>query len=84
MSEASVILILLSPSVPLLLALALMVTPGRRILRLMAPWAALPALVVALMPAPPIAFHLPWVLLGADIEREYVAVLYRKPDSVKT
>lgn len=66
MNEAPAILILLSPSVPLLIALALMAMPDRRMPRLMAPWAALPALFLALMPTPPIAFHLPWVLLGAD------------------
>ena len=55
--------LLLAPGWPLLIALAMMIFPRWRIARLLAPVAALPALVLVVL-EPSIGLHVPWLLLG--------------------
>jgi formate hydrogenlyase subunit 3/multisubunit Na+/H+ antiporter MnhD subunit len=67
----SAALLLLTLGAPLALALLLVVrfAPGRRLALALAPVAALPALLLALIaaPAPDGAVHLPWLLLGTTL-----------------
>ena len=57
--------LLLVSGLPLLLAIALMLSPLRRFALWFAPWAALPALVVSLLMVPGVSVELPWLLLGS-------------------
>jgi len=64
-NSALLLLLLLSVSVlPLLLAMSLMLAPLRRVILLLTPWAALPALVVSVLLTPGITIELPWLLFG--------------------
>lgn len=60
----STLLMLIAVVWPLLLGIGVAVPALRRAALPLAPWAALPALVAALL-APATALHLPWLLLGA-------------------
>lgn len=59
--------LLLISGLPLLLAIALMLSPLRRFALWFAPWAALPALVVSLLMVPGVSVELPWLLLGSHL-----------------
>lgn len=77
MSSMLIILLLLSVSVvPLLLAIALMLTSLRRFALLFAPWAALPALFVSLLMPPGVTIKLPWLLLGSHLGFDETARIF--------
>ena len=62
------IALLLAAFWPGLLAIMLIMRPLARAARALAPWAALPALVIAFLPREPgEALHIPWLLLGARV-----------------
>jgi len=61
-------LLLLTPTLPLLFAVAYPFARARRIIPRLATIAALPALLLALLPQNPIALDLPWLLLGTRLE----------------
>lgn len=60
-------LILASLIAPLLLAGLLGFPPGRALVTRLAPWAPLPALILALAAPAPVALDLPWLLLGTRL-----------------
>lgn len=72
----SAFLLLLVPALPLLLAIGLMSGPLRRVAFLLAPWAAVPALVVSLTPTPGITLELPWLLLGTHLVLDETARIF--------
>lgn len=77
MNSALILLLLLSVSgFPLLLAMALMLAPLRRVILLLAPWAALPALVVSLLLTPGITIELPWLLFGTRLGFDETAKVF--------
>ena len=61
------ILLLLAPVFPLLLAIGLMTGLLRQVTFRLAPWAALPALVLSLTSMADSKLELPWLLLGAQM-----------------
>ncbi len=63
---AELLVLLLSPAVPLLLAVATMIRPAASTLQRAAPWAALPGLATGLSMSPGIAATVPWVLQGSE------------------
>lgn len=66
----------LVPALPLLLAVALMLSPLRRFALWFAPWAALPALVVSLLMVPGVGVELPWLLLGSYLGFDETARIF--------
>ena len=69
-------LLLAVPGLPLLLAVALMFNSLRQTVLLFAPWAALPALVTALLANPGFSMELPWLLLGSHIGFDETARIF--------
>lgn len=61
---------------PLLLALVLMTGVLRRFVLVLAPWAALPGLVVSLLLTPGAMLDLPWLLLGASLGLDETASMF--------
>lgn len=61
------ILLLLTPAFPLLLAIGLMTGLFRKTAFILAPVAALPALILALTVEPTITMELPWLLFGSTL-----------------
>lgn len=59
-------ILLLTPGVPLLLALALAARPASAALRRLVPWAPLPALATSWLMTPGIAATVPWILQGSE------------------
>ena len=77
MSSMLITLLLLSVSgVPLLLAIALMLTSLRRFALLFAPWVALPALFVSVLMPPGVTIELPWLLLGSHLGFDETARIF--------
>ena len=77
MSSMLITLLLLSVSVvPLLLAIALMLTSLRRFALLFAPWAALPALFLSLLMPLGVTIELPWLLLGSHLGFDETARIF--------
>jgi len=69
--------LLLSVSgLPLLLAVALLLTSLRRFALLFAPWAALPGLFVSLLMPPGLTIKLPWLLLGSYLGFDETARIF--------
>jgi formate hydrogenlyase subunit 3/multisubunit Na+/H+ antiporter MnhD subunit len=72
-----IVIWLLPIALPLVLALALVVTgPAREAARRIAPWAAAPALVLALTPEPPERIGLTWLLLGTELGLDLVGRIF--------
>ena len=69
-------ILLLIPGLPLFLALSLMSGVLRRATLLLAPWAALPALLMTLFLAPDIIIKLPWLLLGTHLGFDETARMF--------
>lgn len=61
---SSPMLLLVLPGLPLLLAGALIIARSRHLALILAPWIALPALLIALFSSPGLTLELPWLLLG--------------------
>ena len=77
MNSALILLLLLSVSgLPLLLAMALMLGSLRRVILLLAPWAALPALVGSVLLTPGITIELPWLLFGTRLGLDETARVF--------
>ncbi len=69
---AELLVLLVSPAVPLLLAMALMIRPAAPALQRAAPWAALPGLATGLLMSPGIAATVPWVLQGSEFGLDHI------------
>jgi len=65
--DFNTLLLLAVPSFPLLLALTLMLKPLSKTVILLAPWMALPSLLVAMLMPVDIAIEVPWLLLGSFV-----------------
>lgn len=65
MTQLSLILV---PLAPLVLLIAMLVPALRRVVPALAPWAALPALWVAVSPLPGSPLHMDWLLLGTVLD----------------
>ena len=77
MNDVLAALVLLSvPGLPLLLAVALMSGPLRRGAMVLAPWAALPALVVSSSLPAGFTAELPWLLLGTQLVLDDTATIF--------
>jgi len=61
---------------PLILAMALMLSPLRRFTVLLAPWAALPALLLSLLLPLGITAEIPWLLLGSHLAFDATAKIF--------
>lgn len=72
----SIFILLFVPGFPLLLAVSLMSGVMNRTALLFAPWAALPALFMALFPVPDIITKLPWLLLGSYLGFDEIARVF--------
>jgi formate hydrogenlyase subunit 3/multisubunit Na+/H+ antiporter MnhD subunit len=76
----SPLVLLLVPGLPLLLAIALMfglmVKPLRRIMILLAPWAALPSLLLSIILPAGIVLELPWMLFGTHLGLDETARVF--------
>ena len=72
----SAFLLLSVPGLPLMLALGLMPPRLRRAAVFLAPWGALPALVVSLWPTPGITLELPWLLIGSRLGLDETARVF--------
>jgi formate hydrogenlyase subunit 3/multisubunit Na+/H+ antiporter MnhD subunit len=59
--------LLLVVSLPLLLSGIMMFASSHSAVLRLAPWAALPAFILALFTAPGTSLHLPWLLLGSEL-----------------
>ncbi|MGP1253246.1 MAG: complex I subunit 5 family protein [Kiloniellales bacterium] len=69
-------LLLLIPSAPLAVACGLLLWPSRRALTLLAPWAALPALLCSFGLTAPLEIDLPWLLLGTQLVIDHTARIF--------
>ncbi len=77
MSDSPSALLLLSvPGLPLLLAMGLMIHALRRAVLMLAPWAALPALVVSVSAPSGTTLDLPWLLLGTHLGIDETARMF--------
>ena len=74
--NADLVLLALAPLWPLLLAVALALPLLRSIALRLVPSAALPALLVALLPSPDLELALPWLLLGARLGLDEVSSVF--------
>jgi formate hydrogenlyase subunit 3/multisubunit Na+/H+ antiporter MnhD subunit len=63
-------------AVPLMLAVAVLPPRGRSATMLIAPWAALPALALALLVTPDGAMEIPWLLLGMRLGLDTTARVF--------
>lgn len=75
-STLSIFLLLSVPVLPLLLAMALMLPSLRRFALPLAPWAALPALLVSLLMPTGISVGIPWLLLGSFLGFDETAQIF--------
>ena len=65
--DFNTLFLLAVPSFPLLLALTLMLKPLSKTVILLAPWMALPSLLVAMLMPIDICIEVPWLLLGSFV-----------------
>ena len=65
--DLNTLVLLAVPSFPLLLALILMLKPLSKTVILLAPWMALPSLLVAMLLPITVTIEVPWLLLGSFV-----------------
>ena len=73
---SSSLVLLLAPGLPLLLAVSLMSGALSRAALVLAPWAALPALLMSLFLSPDIILKLPWLFLGTHLGFDETARMF--------
>jgi formate hydrogenlyase subunit 3/multisubunit Na+/H+ antiporter MnhD subunit len=70
------LILLLIPSVPFILAVILLLCRSSRFALLLAPWAALPAVLMVLFFPSELTLELPWLLLGSSLAIDQTAYVF--------